>query len=438
MTQMLKAAVLVSAICCALHADDRRVDKAHLTIMSFNAEFLWDGKAPEDGSSQVQFPWRDSPAEAEEHMAKIAQVIIQGNPDIVMLVEVEGPDALNQLNDDFLAGRGYRTYFVQGKDTFTGQDVALLSRIDPLNIPIGRTDALGESGGIMKSVTKNLFADFAIGGSQVSIIGLHLLANPSSQSRKLDREAQADAIRQLARQKRQAGFELAVMGDFNDYDPDEDSRDHRDSMPISNVLRIIKEMGTLTADDDLVNVARFIPKVSRFTSHFDQDDDQHVDEPDELTSIDHILLSQGLTEKVDFATILHDHDPTQVSDHFPVVVRLRLADGVSPDGVRMTRLLPNPAGDEQVNEEVTLKNFANAPASLTGWKLRDLAKTTWSLDAIGTLAAGEERIVRRNGQAMAMTNRGDTIDLVDSNGAVVQSVTYPSMPEGEEVLAHTH
>ena len=91
-----------------------------------------------------------------------------------------------------------------------------------------------------------------------------------------------------------------------------------------------------------------------------------------------------------------------------------------------------------MNEEVTLKNFANAPASLTGWKLRDLAKTTWSLDAIGTLAAGEERIVRRNGQAMAMTNRGDTIDLVDSNGAVVQSVTYPSMPEGEEVLAHTH
>jgi hypothetical protein len=35
---------------------------------------------------------------------------------------------------------------------------------------------------------------------------------------------------------------------------------------------------------------------------------------------------------------------------------------------------------------------------------------------------------------MAMNNGGDTIDLVDATGKVVQTVTYGQALEGEEVL----
>ncbi len=36
-------------------ADDRRTDRSRLTIMTINAEFPWDGVAPEEG--QANFPW---------------------------------------------------------------------------------------------------------------------------------------------------------------------------------------------------------------------------------------------------------------------------------------------------------------------------------------------------------------------------------------------
>ena len=65
--------------------------------MTFNAEFLWDGVEPEEG--QVNFAWKGSKDESEERMSEIAQVIIQSNPDIINLVEVEGLTALKTLND---------------------------------------------------------------------------------------------------------------------------------------------------------------------------------------------------------------------------------------------------------------------------------------------------------------------------------------------------
>jgi hypothetical protein len=35
---------------------------------------------------------------------------------------------------------------------------------------------------------------------------------------------------------------------------------------------------------------------------------------------------------------------------------------------------------------------------------------------------------------MAMNNSGDTVELIDASGTVVQSVTYPRVAEGEIVF----
>jgi hypothetical protein len=110
--------LLVLQLASGALADDRRAAQCRLNIMTFNAEFLWDGVQPEDGSAE--FPWRGSQTEAEEHMRRVAEVIIASDPDVVNLVEVENLQALATFNDRFLAGRGYRPYLIDGLDTANG------------------------------------------------------------------------------------------------------------------------------------------------------------------------------------------------------------------------------------------------------------------------------------------------------------------------------
>jgi hypothetical protein len=243
-------------------------------------------------------------------------------------------------------------------------------------------------------------------------------------------------------EKRCPGCEVIVLGDFNDYDGASDALDHVNSAPITNVLLTLKRLDAADPADDLVNAATLVPKGERFTSFFDQDEDMQIDRPHELTSIDHILISQGLADQIDTVEIDHDLNPVLgtsgfVSDHFPIVVRFDLAGPIQPPPVmvRLSLLLPNPPGDESQNEEATIAND-DGPVSLVGWTLRDLAGNSWVLDAVGSVPAGEERTVRRGGQPMAMNNTGDTIDLLDADGHLVDSVTYGVVAEGEFVIAN--
>ena len=186
-------------------------------------------------------------------MEEIAEIIRSSNPDIVNLVEVENKQAVDKLNTDYLDGSGYQVYFKKGKDTYTGQDVALLTRVDPQ--VFDRDDSKGQSGDVVKGVSKNLYATFTIGNTKIAIIGLHFLAFPNAEYRRLPREAQADLICKRAKRLFDQGYLLIILGDFNDYDGEEGNRDHIDSMPVTNVLSMIKRLGTDTADDDLFNAA---------------------------------------------------------------------------------------------------------------------------------------------------------------------------------------
>jgi hypothetical protein len=98
-------------------------------------------------------------------------------------------------------------------------------------------------------------------------------------------------------------------------------------MPVTNVLHIIKSLGTVTTSDDLFNVVEFVPKANRYTAFWDQNDNFLIEADREYTSIDHILLSPELRPKVDFVDIPHNYDPRYMTDHFPVVVQLRFNGG---------------------------------------------------------------------------------------------------------------
>nr|WP_319999997.1 lamin tail domain-containing protein [uncultured Draconibacterium sp.] len=368
-------------------------------------------------------------------MEDIAFVIKSINPDIINLVEVEGLDALNRLNTNYLQGMNYKAYLIKGKDTYTGQDVGLLTRIDPENGAIERYPNKGLSNGVEKSVSKNYYAKFDIGGRKIAIVSLHFLAIPSNPNNINPRQTQADAIRQIAEQLDNEGFSLLVMGDFNDYDGDQCCLDMNDNIPITTVLRDIKNLSNNTNSDDLLNVHQFISKSNRYTAFWDRDNNDAVSGINEFSIIVHILIAPELVQLIDSTFIFHDYDPTIISDHFPVTIRFDFNKNTNTSSsVKIVSLVPNPSGAESQNERITLHNLTNNMITLSGWKVRDIANNIWTINT--TINPNSTDIIKRNGQKMSLNNSGDAIELIDENGTVVQTFTYPRANEEEEIIVN--
>lgn len=430
-----KLCLSLCALSVAAFAADRRTDTNRLRLMSYNAEFLWDGVAPEEGTAA--FPWKNSPSEAGRHMAAIAARIIAEDPDVLVLVEVENIAALTRLNTEYLAGRGYLPYLINGTDSSTGQDVGLLTRIDPEGNKLARDEYKGKSGRVLKSVSKHFIARFDVSGLKFGIVGIHLLAQPNNEERAPEREAQADAVRKFTADLRVAGYPPIVMGDFNDYDGAADARDHIDSLPITSVLQIIRQGDPSTPADDLFNATSRLPQGRRFTAWWDQNDNGRVEAPRELTSIDHVLISNSIAGKVAQVRIPNDYDTRKISDHYPVVVDFQLAPPAPPAAfvagrIFISGVLANPAGTDLDNEAVEITNGGATAQSLAGWALKDPSGQAWTLTAAeATLQPGQALKVVRKRRAMSLNNTGDTVNLVSNTGALVDSITYGPADEGE-------
>jgi endonuclease/exonuclease/phosphatase family metal-dependent hydrolase len=284
-----------------------------LRIATFNVEFLFDGLEPE---GEATFPWKGDSVAAASHRAGVGAIIRQLDADVVMLQEVENEEVLRMLIDEHLADLGYGTYFVQGHDTFTRQNVGMLSRI-PVE-QIGRTDERAPVAGTRDEygVTKNMWARLSLGGVPTTIVGIHLLARPNDEQRAARREAQASVMASLVNGEMNDGREVIVLGDFNDYEPE--IPDRAGSVPIARTLAIM-----MAAGEGLVNVISTVPRDERFTSFWDRNRNLEI-ESGELTAIDHILLSPGLLRALVATEYVHSHDPRHGPDHFPIVITLGL------------------------------------------------------------------------------------------------------------------
>ncbi len=284
-------------------------------IATLNTHFLFDGLGNE---GQATFEHRGDPAKARRHREAIARVVRSLDADVLLLQEVENESVLRALADSSLRGMGYAAYFVEGKDTYTGQDVAMLARI-PID-KIGRTDAKEPlPDGALYGVSKNLYARTTLSGKPVTLVGLHFLAFPTDASRKAQREVQAEVIRKFIVAEMREGREVLVAGDFNDFDgahPDAGG-----ALPITNVLARIKQAGRGSADD-LVCAASQAPAEERYTSYADRNRDDFAD-PEERSAIDHILLSPGLAAGLLEVDYVHTYPLGSYSDHHPIVVTLR-------------------------------------------------------------------------------------------------------------------
>lgn len=96
---------------------------------------------------------------------------------------------------------------------------------------------------------------------------------------------------------------------------------------------------------------------------------------------------------------------------------------VTAGDVLIVAALPDPLGVDRGHELLTLLNLTPAAVDLTGWSLVDAAGGTQRLN--GTLGGGTVQQVGL-GSGLQLGNKGDTVVLVDDNGATVDTVTYKS------------
>jgi competence protein ComEC len=96
--------------------------------------------------------------------------------------------------------------------------------------------------------------------------------------------------------------------------------------------------------------------------------------------------------------------------------------------VVIASITPNPLGDDEQREAVTIRNRGASAVSLIGWTLQDRSGATWNLE--GTLAPGQFRTFRRAGQAMSLNNAGDEVVLLDAADGELDRFEYAASTEG--------
>jgi exonuclease III len=218
---------------------------------------------------------------------------------------------------------------IEGTDSSTGQDVGMLTRIDPVqslyrtesrvSYPIPSTKCNSTYTGT-NGVSKHYITSMNINNMDIAIISMHLLAFPDDQNRCVQREAQATVMQQVVKPYIDKGYEVIVVGDFNDWDSD--VLDSNNDVPISQVLSILKGTGSTYS---LHNIAELMPVSERYSEWYDEDNNC-IYKNSETSMIDHILVSNGLVNKITSAYIAHDlytqscDSDFYYSDHWPVVV----------------------------------------------------------------------------------------------------------------------
>ena len=308
---------------------DRRKNTQLLRLVQYNIEWGF-----VDYYSAMDCPgngctWH-TVSESYTHLSYVANVIKNLQPDIINLCEVEGCDELNILKEQL--DPTYIPYLKKGTDSSTGQNVGMLTRIDPLDslyrseekisYPIlgtkcGNTTSSGTSG-----VSKHYIAEFILGGLNVAIIGAHLLAIPTDPSRCVQREAQAQVLQNIVSSYINKGYEVILMGDMNDYDVE--VLDVNSNVPTSRVLDIMKGLdGQLNGTYMLTNIAYRIAQSERYSDWWDSDNNCNITSQTDISMIDHILVTSKINTKIVNAYIYHGYKEycgKWDSDHWPVVI----------------------------------------------------------------------------------------------------------------------
>ena len=313
--------------------EDRRKDKHKLRIAQYNVEWLFIDYCSSSNCPGNGCPWKNS-SEAETHMSYVSNVVNTIQPDIINFCEVEGCDELNILAAN-LDG-SYKPYLKQGTDSSTGQNVGMLTRVDPI-VSLYRTELrydypiygskCGYTGSSSSSgVSKHYITEFVFNRMNVAFITAHLIAYPTDPSRCVQREAQAMVLQTIIFDYINREYEIIMLGDLNDFDGK--VLDVNNNIPTSQVLDILKgNYGEYSGKYALHSIAETIVQNERFSDWYDSDSNCNTASSKDYSMIDHILVTDGIKNNIVNAFMYHEYNEycgKYDSDHYPVVIDLAL------------------------------------------------------------------------------------------------------------------
>jgi exonuclease III len=229
----------------------------------------------------------------------------------------------------------YMPYLKKGTDTSTGQNVGMLTRVDPV-VSLYRTEdrydypiygsTCGYTGTGSTGVSKHYITEFKLSNMNIALIGTHFVAIPTDSSRCAQREGQASVLQPVIANYVSKGYEVILIGDLNDFDGV--VLDVNSNKPTSQVLNILKgNFGEYKGKYELISAAENVQQSERYSDWYDSDNNCNTQSNKDYSMIDHVLVTSGIKNKISDVYFYHGYSEycgTYNSDHYPVVIDLNI------------------------------------------------------------------------------------------------------------------
>ncbi len=292
-------AILLLLLSIITSIDIRAQSQKPLLLATWNVQNFFDS---------VDDPLKDDsvfpPDIVSFKLRSIATVIKALDPDLIALQEIENLELLQRLNDE--GGLGYaHAILLEGNDP-RGIDVALLTRLNVLEVKTHKDDALPELPGLPPNYRFSrdcLEVHLEKDGLRFIALINHFVSKAQGAEVTLPRrEAQALRVRKIVDELQAADStnRIVVLGDLNDTP---------DSIPIRRLTK------GKPKESRLYEATSILPSEERYSYVFRG--------TGEL--IDYILFNKSFKPLINNQSvkIFHDALADQASDHDPVVVGIK-------------------------------------------------------------------------------------------------------------------
>ena len=294
--------VMFCFILCML--SDPAIGDIEIDIFLLNTEFFFDNKEPHGKvvGKSVPVP---TPEQYAAKARNIAELINAHQADIVGLVEVENRAVLEKVKSYLIDADDWQIVFDEGRDTYTGQDVAILTKFrvgggSATNFPTEREIFFVDGKEYDVNPSKILGVELKIDNQPFYVLITHLISRHGSNDSK--RLAQATVVRRQAVKAMMGGKNVIVMGAMND----------TPATPVLNRLRGFDDIW-----GDLLQTANAVEAADRYTYIY----------KDQKNLLDHILISPSLRDEfrnVEQTKRCEIIDVGELSDHHAILARLRI------------------------------------------------------------------------------------------------------------------